>query len=407
MLMGFPRPYRCMQRPVKSVRLGISSPSGTRLARLAAFLSRLSIRTLATMNHNYTKGMMVSLAIIFMILPLVFVCLRVWAKVLAKRLAWDDFLTIAALAVSVTCCTLQLATAYHGHLGQHQPLDANGQPIMDDPGLIFFEETKFALNMISIVGLGLVKSSILVMYKNIFAVRKFQLVVYAVLAFVVGWTVSFTISHLFTCYPITVFIEPYYGNSCVETVPMFLALLFTDVIADILILVLPIPMVLSIKMEIKKKLAVILMLTLGAAVCAVSITRVVATYSIAKEYIKHPDDVIYYTAPVFFWTNIELSLAIVCACLPTLRPIWFHFHPRQITTTSGTGYGSSKQTGTKNSGSLGMYGSSRKPYKEIDELELTQYEPEQTSSISSDVGPRSPFAEQGITKAVTIHQTLS
>jgi hypothetical protein len=79
--------------------------------------------------------------------------------------------------------------------------------------------------MISIIGLGLVKSSILVMYKNIFVVRKFQIVVYTVLAFVVGWTISFAFSHLFTCYPITVFIEPYYGNNCVQTVPMFFALL--------------------------------------------------------------------------------------------------------------------------------------------------------------------------------------
>lgn len=134
-----------------------------------------------------------------------------------------------------------LSAAIHGHLGQHQLLDAAGNPIMNDPGLIFFEEvrrcnaattrrlivlqTKFALNLISIVGLGLVKSSILVMYKNIFDVRRFRIVVYVVLAYIVGWTVSFTISHLFTCYPITVFIEPYYGNSCVETVPMFLALL--------------------------------------------------------------------------------------------------------------------------------------------------------------------------------------
>jgi hypothetical protein len=89
--------------------------------------------------------------------------------------------------------------------------------------------------MISIVGLGLVKSSILVMYKNIFDVRKFRIAVYIVLAYVVGWTVSFTISHLFTCYPITVFIEPYYGNSCVDTVPMFLALLVGTLIYDVIV----------------------------------------------------------------------------------------------------------------------------------------------------------------------------
>jgi hypothetical protein len=29
-----------------------------------------------------------------------------------------------------------------------------------------------------------------------------------------------------------------------------------------------------------------------------------------------------YTSPVFFWTNIEISLAVILACLPTLRPVW-------------------------------------------------------------------------------------
>jgi hypothetical protein len=144
------------------------------------------------------------------------------------------------------------------------------------------------------------------------------------------------------------------------------------------------------------------------SVCAVSITRVIATYSIAKEYVKHPDDVIYYTAPVFFWTNIELSLAIVCACLPTLRPIWFRFHPRQPTTkNSSLEYGSSKLTGSKRQSTFGTkYGSSRKPYKEIDELELTRYEHdhEQASSVSVETGPRS-VSQQGIRKDVTIHQT--
>lgn len=63
--------------------------------------------------------------------------------------------------VSITCCTLQLASAYiassysvsmrltvytaavHGHLGQHQPQYPDGSPIMDDPGLIFFEQVSY------------------------------------------------------------------------------------------------------------------------------------------------------------------------------------------------------------------------------------------------------------------------
>ncbi|KAJ0301593.1 uncharacterized protein N0V96_007566 [Colletotrichum fioriniae] len=197
---------------------------------------------MVTMNHDYTKGQMIGLAIGFMIIPTAFYGLRVWAKLLVKRFAWDDYLTGAAL-----------------------PTFPDGSPIMDDPGLIFFEETKFALNMISILGLGLVKSSILVLYYTLFPSQRFRYVVFGVLAFVIGWTVSFFFSHLFTCFPITVFIEPYYGNSCVQTVPMFLALLFTDVIADFVILVLPVAMVLKVQMPLKKKLAVIAMLGLGAA----------------------------------------------------------------------------------------------------------------------------------------------
>jgi hypothetical protein len=135
----------------------------------------------------------------------------------------------------------------------------------------------------------------------------------------------------------------------------------------------------------------------------VSVTRIVATYSVAEEYIKHPNDVIYYTAPVFFWTNIELSLAIVCACLPTLRPIWFHFNPRPVTSHTGSGYGSSKFSGTKNSSFGAKYGGlARKPYQELDEMELTRYE--QTPALSYDFSLGAH--DKGTAKVMTVHQTL-
>ena len=121
-------------------------------------------------------------------------------------------------------------------------------------------------------------------------------------------------------------------------------------------------------------------------VCAISITRVIATYAIAQEYVKHPNDVICtttcryqceanshadYTAPVFFWTNIELSLVIVCACLPTLRPIYLSFFPKTNTTSSsGYGYESSRPNGVTKKTSLGPK-FNHTPYEEIEEIELT------------------------------------
>jgi hypothetical protein len=51
-----------------------------------------------------------------------------------------------------------------------------------------------------------------------------------------------------------------------------------------------------------------------------------------------------YTSPVFYWTNIELAMAVVSACLPTLRPLWLHFRPRPQPSSSYE-LGASKSSG--------------------------------------------------------------
>lgn len=71
-------------------------------------------------------------------------------------------------------------------------------------------------------------------------------------------------------------------------------------------------------------------------------------------------------------------MAVVCACLPTLRPIWFHFYPKKVATTVDSnsydryGYGNGRKggSGTAHSRSRGTGGI--RAYTEIDEdgLEL-------------------------------------
>ncbi|KAM0506001.1 hypothetical protein D7B24_004132 [Verticillium nonalfalfae] len=347
---------------------------------------------MVVMTHEYTKNQMIGLAVGFMFLPIIFYGLRIWARLIIKRITLDDYLAGAAMILSIVCCSLQLAATFHGHLGQHQPQHPDGTAIMEDPGLAFFEKSKFALNMLSIVGLGLVKSSILVLYLSLFPNRKFQWVVYGVLGYVIVWTISFFFSHLFTCYPITAFIDFFQDKKCVNQVAMFLTVLYTNVVADFAILVLPIPMVMSIQLKLRRKIAVLGMLSLGAAVCAVSVTRVIAVYAIAKQYVHYPNDIIYYTAPVFFWTNIELSMAVVCACLPTLRPIWRHLFPKETATGNNSyelGYGSGRK-GTKK-------GNHNMPYTELDEMEL--------NAGNSHTRSASP-ASGTVVKEIRIRQTI-
>ena len=128
----------------------------------------------------------------------------------------------------------------------------------------FLKQTKFAVNIISTIGLGCTKASILVFYVNIFRGKAFYIIAQTMMAIVGIWTTSFFFANLFTCYPITPFVEPFYGHKCINAVTMWLAMSVSDLIVDILILTLPIPMVLNLQLRPKQKVGVLAMFLLGA-----------------------------------------------------------------------------------------------------------------------------------------------
>ena len=78
------------------------------------------------------------------------------------------------------------------------------------------------------------------------------------------WTTSFFFANLFTCYPITPFVEPFYGHKCIDAITMWLSMSVSDLIIDIMILTLPIPMVLNLQLRPKQKVGVLAMFLLGA-----------------------------------------------------------------------------------------------------------------------------------------------
>lgn len=119
--------------------------------------------------------------------------------------------------------------------------------------------------MLATIGLGLTKASILVFFRSIFSIRKFKIWADIVLVMVGAWTISFFFSNLFTCYPITALVEEFYGNKCIDALPMWLASCITDFIIDFIILALPIPMVLKLQVHWHQKLAIQLIFLLGTS----------------------------------------------------------------------------------------------------------------------------------------------
>lgn len=281
---------------------------------------------------NYSQSQMIGIGIFFIVLPIVAVGLRVWAKMLGRRgIAGDDILIFCALAFAIGCGIVQLVAAIDGQLGQHQTVMPNGQPILNDPRFVKYEKCKFAVNILSTVGLGFTKSSFLLFYMSIFTTRRFRVLAQVVLGLVVSWAVAFFFANLFTCYPISPFIEAFYKNHCVDGLALWYAMAISDIIVDFFILIMPIPMVLKLQLPLHQRIGVLAMFLLGATVIAFSITRALVYVHVGQRLDEHYNDETYYTSPVFFWATIELSTAVLSASLPTYRPIWLKLRSRGIT----------------------------------------------------------------------------
>ena len=118
--------------------------------------------------------------------------------------------------------------------------------------------------MLTYCGFGFAKASILVLYMRIFNVKSFRKWPMMMLGIVAAWTISFFFASLFQCYPITPLIEPFYGNKCVNTVPLWYAGGITDILLDCIILAMPVPMVIKLQLPTNQKIGVICMFLTGA-----------------------------------------------------------------------------------------------------------------------------------------------
>lgn len=111
--------------------------------------------------------------------------------------------------------------------------------------------------MMAVIGLGFTKLSLLVFFRSIFTVnRSFKILSWVMMAIVTAWMISFFFANLFTCYPITPFVEPFYMNDCLDTLPMWYSGCAFNALIDVIILIMPMPLVYKLQMPWRQRLAV-------------------------------------------------------------------------------------------------------------------------------------------------------
>ncbi|KAI8954030.1 hypothetical protein F4801DRAFT_587936 [Xylaria longipes] len=254
---------------------------------------------------------------VFVILCSIVVGTRFWYR---KRtdggLGADDYTIMASLVFAIATHAIALWGCGNGY-GKH------GADLTDHQTTESYKS--FYMGQITYkISIGLTKSSILLLYLRIFSsVRWLRRTCYALLALVISNCIATTFVTIFQCNPVVAaFDKDITNKTCINISPFWYANAFVSIGTDLIILVIPMPLICALQMPRLRKAALIIAFGLGACVVAASILRV-ATLDTP---IKSPDPL--YDIETTMYSLIEMSLAIICACLPQLFRLVTKLFPR-------------------------------------------------------------------------------
>ncbi|KXJ88215.1 hypothetical protein Micbo1qcDRAFT_19083 [Microdochium bolleyi] len=178
------------------------------------------------------------------------------------------------------------------------------------------------------------KISVLIFYLQIFPERIYKRATIGLIILNVLYLIAFLVTTVFQCTPVSGAWMTWDGTfeaSCRSLNKQVWAAATTSIVLDVAMLVLPMPALWKLNMSLRKKLQVMFMFSLGLFVTIVSILRLQYIVTFATTRNPTQDFV-----PVGIWSVVEVSVGIICACLPALRSLLSRVLPRVFGTTVNT-----------------------------------------------------------------------
>lgn len=114
-------------------------------------------------------------------------------------------------------------------------------------------------------------------------------------------------------------------------------------ISDLTVTLLPVPIIMGLNMPFKQRLGVAGLLSLGLVV---TIAGIIRTYYIWRTLLGTYDET-WDSMPLYICATVEIDLAILCGCAPSLKPLlapMMAHVSEMISTVTGSGSGSSRGT---------------------------------------------------------------
>ncbi|MCJ1263179.1 hypothetical protein MMC22_003049 [Lobaria immixta] len=240
------------------------------------------------------------------------VMLRLFVRKKSRtKIAADDWMIVASLPPAY--CMIGAASVWvtKGGAGKHKAdLTASEMTLV----------LKYLIPTTITYGLSItaVKLSILLSYHRVFTTVNFKRTILIVGFLCIAWLCGNVFTEIFLCSPISAAWDPklLFTNHCRDVQSFFVGITISNLLLDVIILCMPLPVVWNLNLSTRKKLEVSGVFLLGSGTCIASLMRILSIRNIKE------GDFSYTILNTYLWSHIEPATAILCACLMTYRPLF-------------------------------------------------------------------------------------
>ncbi|CZR68799.1 related to integral membrane protein pth11 [Phialocephala subalpina] len=242
-------------------------------------------------------------------IALIFMCMRLWTRIKINRVVgWDDYLISFSCIMLIPYATAVTLAALKG-LGRH-----SSELTLDH--FIYIVRAEVIGQTFGIVGIATSKASVAAFLLRITIVNWHKWVLYIVLLSVSTSCFLCALFDYIRCEPIESIWNPTIESKCWMSAGGFTTLsLVVGVIsaaADFVLAILPWFILWNLQMKRKEKTLIASSMSLGLFIIRTS----------TLERIAGGTDYSYETVGLILWNSTELTVTILCATIPTLRPLY-------------------------------------------------------------------------------------
>ncbi|KAI0885415.1 uncharacterized protein GGS22DRAFT_200293 [Annulohypoxylon maeteangense] len=176
-------------------------------------------------------------------------------------------------------------------------------------------------------GFTLIKLSIIMLYRQLFPTRFIRISTAILAACVVGWGLALVLATVFSCRPVNGFWDVDIPSKCINTKWFCVGNGITNMITDMFLLCLPVREVWRLQLSWRSKAGISGLFILGGFVIVASGLR------IGSMLVTESSNLTWTYVDVSVWASIEINVAVMCCCFPTVRPILVWLVPQSFKRT--------------------------------------------------------------------------